>query len=95
MSPEQQKQALIQQLHGLQALINTETNAVLKGVLEQEKAECLQKLLVLASQPPQLPSSTQDQDQATTTNTLEQQPATPTTTTETSQQDHQQPNNNP
>ncbi|BCZ20067.1 hypothetical protein NHP190012_17090 (plasmid) [Helicobacter sp. NHP19-012] len=89
MNPEQQKQALIQQLHGLQALINAETNAVLKGVLEQEKSECLQKLLALAPQPPQLPRFTQDQ--TTTTNTLEQQPATPTTTTETPTQDQNQP----
>ncbi|WP_104757693.1 replication initiation protein [Helicobacter salomonis] len=50
MGAEQQKQTLMQQLHGLQALINAETNAVLKGVLEQEKAECLQKLLTLAPQ---------------------------------------------
>ncbi|TSA80810.1 replication initiation protein [Helicobacter mehlei] len=89
VNPEQQKQALIQQLHGLQALINAETNTTLKGVLEQEKAECLQKLLALAPQHTKLPSSTQDQ--TTTTNTLEQQPTTSPTTTETPIRPTQQP----
>ncbi|GMB90623.1 hypothetical protein NHP190002_13280 [Helicobacter ailurogastricus] len=89
MNPEQQKQALIQQLHGLQALINAETNTTLKGVLEQEKAECLQKLLALAPQHTKLPSSTQDQ--TTTTNTPEQQPTTPPTTTGTPIRPTQQP----
>ncbi|WP_285658553.1 replication initiation protein, partial [Helicobacter bizzozeronii] len=76
MDTEEHKQALIQQLHGLQALINTETNATLRGVLEQEKAECLQKLLALA---PQTQSSLIGAARTSTTQATETQPTTPPT----------------
>ncbi|BCZ18326.1 hypothetical protein NHP190003_16080 (plasmid) [Helicobacter sp. NHP19-003] len=86
-----QQRSLEQRFKDLQILIDRATDSDLKSALEKEKADCLNKLIELATQtpPPQLPSSTQDQ--ATTTNTLEQQPATPPITTETPTQDQDQP----
>ncbi|WP_281769700.1 replication initiation protein, partial [Helicobacter ailurogastricus] len=84
MDIEQQKQDLIQQIHGLQALISAETNATLRGVLEQEKADCLRKLLVLApqTQTPQLPIPA-----PTTPKTTQTQATQPPTTTQALTQD--------
>ncbi|WP_281769859.1 replication initiation protein, partial [Helicobacter ailurogastricus] len=64
-----QRKSLMQRLKQLQTLIDTETDTTFRDALSREKAECLEQIIKLTTQTPQLPSPTQDQDQATTRST--------------------------